>query len=137
MFNTPPQGWQCPVCKTVYAPTVTECKCAANARVRIYSTDGQWIRTPPTMTPNDWYHQETVTAPANQFGLFGAVTPPTPDYVWVDTSDVWEEVALDDNETPLGATWEEVSNGKYRLRIRYKREQPRIHLSFDGHLDQE
>lgn len=29
-----PQGWQCPVCKTVYAPSVLQCWCAAV---------GQWI----------------------------------------------------------------------------------------------
>ncbi len=23
----PQQGWQCPMCKTVYAPSVTECDC--------------------------------------------------------------------------------------------------------------
>jgi len=25
--TTAPQGWQCPICKVVYAPTVTMCMC--------------------------------------------------------------------------------------------------------------
>lgn len=27
-----PQGWQCPLCKTVYAPSVTQCRCAKVAQ---------------------------------------------------------------------------------------------------------
>lgn len=48
MFNSPQQGWQCPVCKTVYAPTVSECKCAANARARDGDTTWsiQWEHIP-------------------------------------------------------------------------------------------
>lgn len=28
-----PQGWQCPVCRTVYAPSVTQCWCAKVAQL--------------------------------------------------------------------------------------------------------
>lgn len=28
-MSTIPQGWQCPACKVIHAPSVTECACVA------------------------------------------------------------------------------------------------------------
>lgn len=33
------QGWQCPLCKTVYAPHVDKCECAAGERTFDFSAD--------------------------------------------------------------------------------------------------
>lgn len=35
-FQFVPQGWQCPCCKTVYAPHVSQCGCASH--VSVYTT---------------------------------------------------------------------------------------------------
>ncbi len=29
-FTFVPQGWQCPLCKTVHAPNITKCECATS-----------------------------------------------------------------------------------------------------------
>ena len=35
-FQLAPQGWQCPCCKTVYAPHIPSCGCATT--VSVYTT---------------------------------------------------------------------------------------------------
>jgi len=37
------QGWECPACKTVYAPTVTKCEC------QVAKPD--WTYRPPAWQP--------------------------------------------------------------------------------------
>lgn len=40
-FSQPQQGWQCPICKTVYSPSMVACSCQKNAK----------YETIPTTTP--------------------------------------------------------------------------------------
>ena len=35
-FQLAPQGWQCPCCKTIYAPHIPSCGCAST--VSVYTT---------------------------------------------------------------------------------------------------
>jgi hypothetical protein len=44
-FNTAPQGWQCPCCKTIYAPTVFSCAPCSM---------GQAPRMQPITIPSVW-----------------------------------------------------------------------------------
>lgn len=43
-----PQGWQCPVCKTVYAPSVTMCRCDIPASI---PDDFVGLGKPNSVTP--------------------------------------------------------------------------------------
>jgi hypothetical protein len=51
------QGWQCPVCQTVYSPRVRSCKCAANAQQ--YASE--MLR--PTVSPNAPYTRYWIDTP--------------------------------------------------------------------------
>lgn len=44
-FNSPPQGWQCPCCKTIYAPSVFSCAPCSM---------GHAPRLQPTIVPSVW-----------------------------------------------------------------------------------
>lgn len=37
------QGWQCPICKKIYAPNISECLHCNNVKTELKTTDGEGI----------------------------------------------------------------------------------------------
>ena len=50
MINLIPQGWQCPLCNTIHAPTVLRCEC--NQGDKIVSLPSPWTIFPGGTSPN-------------------------------------------------------------------------------------
>lgn len=50
------QGWQCPICKKIYAPNISECLHCNNVETELKTTDNEGITI-------DWnkYHEDMLT----------------------------------------------------------------------------
>ena len=51
------QGWQCPICKKIYAPNISECLHCNNVKTELKTTDDEYGLT------IDWnkYHKDMLT----------------------------------------------------------------------------
>jgi len=54
LFNFPEQGWQCPICKRVYAPSVPMCFYCGNTRITTTSDTNLEESNSDTETNNNY-----------------------------------------------------------------------------------
>jgi len=70
--NSIPQGWQCPICKNIYAPFITAChECNGKNKSQLLQPSIPGVVLPYTLTPNTFPNTGGVVAVPNTFTTLG------------------------------------------------------------------